>query len=160
MLFSHPPICSYMRVANVCSLTIHIGIEMVIVAFFLVWVSIFHLMRICRFSSLLPLLIQLNVFIWYLKAKQKWNSKVLDSCVFDHTNMRDQLIYVPSFPLLMMIDSIDVDMQFSFVSMIVKMNYYLTAKTKSSFLQYDIYETHTHKEKKLITRFHSFVFYW
>jgi hypothetical protein len=49
--------------------------------------------------------------------------------------MRDQLINVPSFSLLMMIDSIDVDMQFSFVSMIVKMNH-PAAQKKSSFSQY------------------------
>jgi len=67
--------------------------------------------------------------------KKEWNSKVLDSRVFRHTNMRDQLIYVPSFSLLMMIDSIDVDMQFSSVSTIVKMNH-LTAKKKSTFSQY------------------------
>jgi len=52
-------------------------------------------MRVCRSFFLILSLLQVNVFIWFFK--KKWNSKVLDICVFRHTNMRDQLIYIPSF---------------------------------------------------------------
>lgn len=101
MLFSHPPICSfYMRVSNVCSLTIHIGIEIGDVRIFssssCLRVSILFLKRVLSLS--------LNLILFQHIDLKKKKDVEFQSRVFRHMNMKDQLIYVPSYSFFVSLD--------------------------------------------------------